>query len=132
MVAQQQFDHSFARLTHFIAVGLNDHALGHHRGAGGLKLGHLLDFDNAHTASALQRESGVIAKRGHLDAHGLAGLDQQRPSGSREFLSVDRKRYVRHKNSELLIFAASNLYFVTLTASVLLHHSQSEQYRYNE
>ena len=53
MIAEEQLHHRLARLTHFIAIGGNDHALGHDRGAGGLELGHLFDLDHAHAASAL-------------------------------------------------------------------------------
>ena len=99
MVAQQHFQHRLARLLDLVAVGGDDHALADHRGAGGLQLGHLLDFHQAHAASALQREVGVIAERGHFDAHGLAGLNEQRARGSRELLAVDSESYVSHKNS---------------------------------
>ena len=84
MVAQQQFQHRLARLLDLVAVGGDDHALADHRRARGLQLGHLLDLHQAHAASALQREVGVIAERRHFDAHGLARLNEQRPRGSRE------------------------------------------------
>ena len=89
MVAEHELEHRLARLTHLVAVRRNDHALGHGRGAGGLQLGHLLDLHDAHAARALQRESGVIAERGHFNAHALAGLDQQRARGGRDLLAVD-------------------------------------------
>ena len=83
----------------FVAVGGDDHAFADHRGAGGLQLGHLLDLHQAHAASALQREIRVIAERGHFDAHALAGLNQQRPRGSRDLLAVHRDVYVSHNRS---------------------------------
>ena len=89
MVAEQQLDHRLARLTHLIAVGRDDHALGHGRGAGGLKLGHLLDLHDTHAAGALQRKPGIIAKRGHFNAHALAGFDQQRPRGAVSYTHLD-------------------------------------------
>ena len=89
MVPEQQLDHGLARLTYFIAVGGDDHAFGNHRRTGGLQLGHLLDFDNAHAASALQRQVGVITKGGHFDARALACFNEQRPSWSCEGLAVD-------------------------------------------
>ena len=52
----------------------------------------------AHAASALQREAGVIAERRHFDAHGLAGFDQQRPRRSGDLFAVDGDVYVSHKN----------------------------------
>ena len=89
MVTKQQLDHRLARLTHLIAVRRDDHAFGDYRGAGGLKLGHLFDSYNTHAASALERKPRVVAKRGDFDAYVLAGLDQQRPGGCCDLLSVD-------------------------------------------
>src|SRR5208337_5458354 len=77
MVAEQQLNHCLAGLTHFIAVGRNDHALGHGCGACGLKLGHLLDLHHTHATRALKRKAGIVAKRRHFDACALAGFDQQ-------------------------------------------------------
>ncbi len=54
MISQQHFDHAFAGLVDLVAVGGDDHAFADHRGAGSLQLGHLLDFDQAHAACALQ------------------------------------------------------------------------------
>src|SRR5208282_5715418 len=102
MVAEQQLNHRLAGLTHFIAIGRNDHALANHRRAGGLKLGHLLDLHDAHAAGALQRKPGIVAKRRHFDARALAGLDQQRPRGSRDLFAVDSKIYVSHESLLLL------------------------------
>src|ERR1035437_8342952 len=89
VVAEYQLQHRLAGLTHFIAVGGDDHALGHGRGAGGLQLRHLFDLHDAHAASALQRKSGVVTERRNFNAHALASLDQQRARGSRDLLSVD-------------------------------------------
>ena len=96
MVAEQQLDHCLASLAHFIAISRDDHALGDDRRAGRLKLGHFLDLHHAHATSALQRKPRVVAKRGHFDAHVLAGLNQQRARGSGELLSVDSQSYIGH------------------------------------
>ena len=53
MIPEQQFDHRLASLTHFITVGRDDHALSNDGSTGRLEFGHLLDFDDAHAASAL-------------------------------------------------------------------------------
>src|SRR5208337_1721581 len=76
MVAEQQLKHRLAGLAYFVAVSRDDHPLGDPGGAGGLELGHLLDFHHAHAARALQRKAGVITKGGHFDACVLAGVDQ--------------------------------------------------------
>ena len=65
-------------------------------GARGLQLGHLLHLHQAHAASALQRKIGVVAERRHLDAHALAGLNEQRPRRSRELLAVNCEIYISH------------------------------------
>ena len=62
MVAQQHLEHRLARLLDLVAVGSDDHALANHRRARSLQLGHLLNLHQAHAASALQREVGVVAK----------------------------------------------------------------------
>src|ERR1035437_8322255 len=97
MVAEQQLNDRLAGLTPFIAIVRDDHALGHARRAGSLKLGHLLDLHDTHAASALQRKSGIVAKRRHSNARALAGLDQQRASGSRDLFAVDSEGYVSHE-----------------------------------
>ena len=99
MVRQQQLEHRLARLLDLVALGEDHHALGDGRGARRLQLGHFLDLDQTHAARAAERQAGIVAERRHLDALALAGLDEERPRGSREFLTVDRERYVRHKKA---------------------------------
>ncbi len=83
MVGEQDFKRGLARLHHLLGLRLHHHAFGDGRGAGGLHLGHLFDFDQAHAACALERESGVVAEGGNLDAILLAGLNEQGALGSR-------------------------------------------------
>ena len=96
MVAEQQLQRGLAGLGDLGRLGLDDHAFGDRRGAGGLQLGHLLDADDAHAAGGLQREAGVVAEGGDLDARGLAGLDEQRARGCGELFAVYGKGYVSH------------------------------------
>ena len=77
MIGEQHFEHGLARLLDLRTVGGDDHAFADHRGAGGLQLGHFLDLHQAHAASALQGQIGVIAERRHFDAHALAGFNEQ-------------------------------------------------------
>jgi len=44
------------------------------------------------------RLNPVITKRRNLDARLAASLNQQRPRGSRQLLSIDRERYVSHSS----------------------------------
>ena len=96
MVAEQQLQRGFAGLGDLGRLGLDDHALGDRRSAGGLELGHLLDADDAHAAGGLQREAGVVTEGGDLDAGGLAGLDEQGACGGGDFVAVYGKGYVCH------------------------------------
>ena len=98
MIGQQHLDHRLASLLDLVALGSGHHALSDRSGACGLQLGHLLDFDQAHAAGALQRQARVVAERRHLDARALASFDKQRPRGNGEFLAVDSKGYISHKN----------------------------------
>ena len=102
MIAQQQLDGGFARLGDLVAFGGDDHAFGYRGGAGGLQLGHFFQADQAHAASCLQREAGVVAKLGDGDAGLAAGLDQQSACGCGELFAVDGKGYVSHGFLSLL------------------------------
>ncbi len=99
---------AFARLRDLGGLGLDDHALGDRGGAGGLELGHLLDADDAHAAGCLQREAGVVAEGGDLDAGGLAGFNEQRARGCGEFLAVYGEVYVCHELSFALLRRSSS------------------------
>ncbi len=97
MVAEQDFDRRLARLYDFLGFGEEDLAFGDGRGASGLQLGHFFLADYAHPAGAAQREAGIVAKRGNLDARGLAGLDEQGSRRCGELFAVYCETYVRHE-----------------------------------
>jgi hypothetical protein len=96
MIAKQKLDHPFAGLADFIGVGGNDHALADGGCTGRLKLGHFFDFYNAHPASALHRQIGVITKGGNLDARTFAGVNEERSRRSGELFAVYDQIYVSH------------------------------------
>src|SRR5208283_851606 len=96
MVAEQQLQHGLSRLLDLVAFSGDDHALCDRSGAGGLQLGHLLDFDQAHAARALERQARVVAEGRHLDARALAGFNEERPRGNGKLLAVNSKGYVSH------------------------------------
>jgi hypothetical protein len=75
------------------SVGRNNHALADHGGAGGLQLGHLFNFHQAHAASALQRQVGVVAERRNFNAYALAGLNEQSSSRCLDRFTVYRDVY---------------------------------------
>ena len=104
MVPQQHLQHRLPRLLDLCAIRSDDHAFADHGRTRSLQLRHLLDLHQAHPASALQRQVGVIAKRRHFNAHGLAGLNQQRPRGSRDLLAVNCKCYVSHNKLSIYFY----------------------------
>ena len=94
MVAEQQFQHRLAGLLDLVALGGDDHAFADHRGAGGLQLGHLLDFDQAHAACALQGQvRGSSRKKEPQCRPTLAGFNEQSARGGWRLLAVDREVY---------------------------------------
>ena len=96
MVAEQEFDGGFACLRNLRRFGLDHHAFGYRRSAGGLQLGHLLDADDAHATRRLQRKSGIVAEGGNLEAGSAAGLDEQGARGCGELLAVYGETYISH------------------------------------
>ena len=85
-----------ARLLDLGTVARHDHPLADHGRARRLQLGHLLDFYQAHAASALQRQVGVIAERRHFDPHALARLNEKRARGRGDLLAVDSEIHISH------------------------------------
>ncbi len=96
VVAQNQLDHGFARLRDLFGLSDEDLAFGDLRSAGGLQFGHFFLAHQAHAAGGLQREAGIVAEGGDLDAGLAAGVNEQRSRGCGELLSVDCEGYVGH------------------------------------
>src|SRR5579883_915742 len=63
MVGEYQFQHRLTGLVDFVVLSGDDHALADYSCARGLQLRHLLDLYQAHAASALHRETGVVTER---------------------------------------------------------------------
>ena len=91
MVREQELDHVLARAMHLLGVGLDDHAFGRDQRAGGLQLGHLFHFDQAHAAGRLQRKAGVIAEGGDFDPLRLGRFDDERAGRRGDLPPVERK-----------------------------------------
>ena len=96
VVAEQQLNGGLARLGNFSRLGDEDLALGYGGGAGGLQLAHFFLAHHAHAAGGLEAEAGVVTESRNLDARLAAGVNQQRPRGSRQLLSIDCEGYVCH------------------------------------
>ncbi len=70
--------------------GMNDHAVGHRRRAAGLKLGHALDLDQAHTAGPDRRpEARLVAEDRDLDTGRGGRLDQAHSLGHLHLAAVN-------------------------------------------
>ena len=67
MVGQEEFDDGAALALDLLVRGLDFHALGHRRGAGGHRPGHALYLDEAEPASAVGFEPRVVAERRDVD-----------------------------------------------------------------
>src|SRR5215471_9237368 len=89
VIGQQKLQHALARLLDLGTVGANHHSLGRDQRAGGLQLGHFLNFDQAHAASGLQREPGVVAERRNFGSNPLGRFDYQGARGNLDIAVVD-------------------------------------------
>ena len=97
MVDQQEFHHAFARLFHHRRLG--EELLGravlvgsqilHAHGAGGLRLGDALHFDQAHAAIAGDRQPLMEAEARDFRARGFAGLEQRVLRRNVDLFAVD-------------------------------------------
>ncbi len=92
VIGQEEFQHIFAGLAHLFGLGADDHAFRRNHGAGGLELGHLLDFDKAHAAGGLERQPWVIAERGNFRSDAAGRFNQQRARRHLDFAVVDFQR----------------------------------------
>src|SRR5262249_36452872 len=97
MVDQQEFHHAFARLAHHRCLGENlwrlalraGPAVAHAPRARGYRLGRALEFDQAHTAVAGNREALMEAEVRDLRARGLARLQQRVVRRDVDLFAVD-------------------------------------------
>jgi hypothetical protein len=58
---------------------------------------------DAHTAGGLQAKAGVVTERRNINARLAASVDEQRPRGSRQRLSIDYEVYVCHQNPYVIV-----------------------------
>ncbi len=96
MIPQQQLNRRLPRLRNLCRLGDKNLPLGHRRRARRLQLTHLLLAHNAHPASRLQTKPGIVAECRNLNPRLPASVNQQRPRGSRQRLSVDCESYLCH------------------------------------
>src|ERR1700739_993028 len=98
MIAKQKFYRGLACLCNFRRLCGEHLAFSYCRCASGLELRHLLLAHNAHAARRAQADPRVVAERSNFDACLAASLNQQRPCGSRQLLSINGEGYVSHSS----------------------------------
>ena len=89
VVGEEELKGALAGFGELFGFAADDHAFHHRKGAGGLELGHLFDFNETHAAGGLQRVAFVIAESGNFDASAFAGVNQQRARGGGELAAID-------------------------------------------
>jgi len=89
MVGQQEFEHELARISHLFRIRSHHHAFGYNLRATRLELRSLLHFDQAHAASALQRQSRVVAERRNLYSEVPRRFNNQRAGRNLDLAVVD-------------------------------------------
>ena len=89
MIGQEKLHHPALGLFNFLTLRCNYHAVSADDRAGGLQLGHLLNAHQTHATRCLQREIGVVAERGDIEALFAADVDQTRAFRHLKVFAVD-------------------------------------------
>ncbi len=90
VVDEQKFHHAAAGVAHHLAVGMDDHAVGHRIAAGGDRFGRrLLDLDQTHAAIASNGQPFVVAEARNFDPGLLRSLQDSRAVGDLDRNAVD-------------------------------------------
>ena len=113
MVDEEEFHHPFARLLDERCAGVDPVGRAIARraqvvdahGAGGDRLRHAVDLDQAHAAVAGDRKAFVIAEAGNFAACQLAGLKQRDAVFDFDFLVVNQELF-RHSDVRSFLWAA--------------------------
>jgi hypothetical protein len=105
VIAEKKLQSCLAGLGDLRGLSVDDHAFGDRGAAGGLEFRHLVDPNDAHAAGCLERDPGIVAEGGNLDAGGLTGFDEEGACGSGELFAVYSELYVCHLRSLYLDFS---------------------------
>ncbi len=93
MVGEEELERGFAGFLDLLGFGADDHAFGDGKGAGGLKFGHFLDFNEAHAAGGLEGVAFVVAEGGDFDSVAFGGIDDEGAGCGLHTASVDGQSY---------------------------------------
>ena len=88
VVDEQELHHRLLRLECLVALGANDHALGHRRGARRHGLGRLFDVDQTHSAVRRNRKLLVIAEVRDVRARLVSGMHHHAAFGDLDLPAV--------------------------------------------
>jgi hypothetical protein len=90
VIDEQEFDDRVLRLLHPVGLGVDDHSVADRGRAGGLKLRHPLDLDQAHPAGADRiAELRLVTEDRDLDVAHLGRVVEHHPLGGRHLAAVD-------------------------------------------
>jgi hypothetical protein len=107
MVDEEELEDACAGLDDLGGLGVDDHAVGADRRAGGLQLRHLLHLDDADAARSVNTEGGVIAVVGDLNAVLDRRLQNGRASFDGDRLPINGQRHLIHRIDQSMIARAS-------------------------
>jgi hypothetical protein len=88
MIDQQKLKHTSHCFLYAIVIGAHNHPVVDDRRASRCQFRHLFDFDQAHSAVAVDRQIDVIAIERNLDAVILSSLNDSLPGLGFDLLSV--------------------------------------------
>ena len=88
VVNQQELHHRLLRLDGFLALGTNDHALRHRRGACRQRLGRLFHINQAHAAVGSNGQLLVVAKMRNVGASLLSSMHDHAAGSDLHLLAV--------------------------------------------
>ena len=89
VIDEQEFHHRLLSGARLLGAGVDDHAIGHGRGAGGQRLGRLFHFNQAHAAVGRDGQFLVVAEMRHVKPDLLGGMHDHAAFGHFDLVAVD-------------------------------------------
>ncbi|MNX92681.1 hypothetical protein D3C86_1248310 [compost metagenome] len=89
VIDEQEFHHRLLSGAGLLRAGVDDHAVGHGRGAGGERLGRFFHFNQAHPAVRRDGQFLVVAEMRHVKPDFLGGMHDHAAFGHFDLVAVD-------------------------------------------
>jgi len=89
MIREQELHHTALGFFDFLTLRGDYHAIGAANRAGCLELWHFVDAHETHATGSLQRQVGVVAKRGNFESVFAADIDQAGTLGHLQIFVID-------------------------------------------